>query len=348
LGNQTAKGKPKCLEGTRVNYNPNINDPRVRARITQAIEWIEQFVSNKPNFLSTRHIDKHFGQGQLALSKWLRSKLLLEVDPHYNHLTGKCKKYRRNYDGWAEVKQLLNGFNSIRVLPPEQQVQLDTAQFEYTEKSNRYFNPLQNLPKQIKRTTFKQSGFNYNYDIICAAPRLLLQYARRCGMTKATPTLDAYINDAAVLRTQIANATGLTPKEVKFVVNAILQGAPITHRYNSSILAHLNNRHLLINNLQTNTDMIKLRTEISSLWKSIKLHRDIKERLSPKVKSSIYRELEQEVLKSIERYLKKNNNHYFKEHDGWMCKMIIDDTELRSYVRSMTGYSIEITCEIFE
>jgi len=331
-----------------MNYKPNLSDPRVIKRITTAIEWIEQFVGNKSNWLSTREIDKHFGQGQLLLSKWLRSKLLIEADPHFNWKTGKCKQYARNYDGWSELKQLLNGTPSVRTITPRQQAQLDSAEFEYTEKSNRYFNPLQNLPKRVKRTTFKQAGFNYNYDIVCAAPRLLSQYARKCGMTKATPLLDAYVNDAISLRIQIANETGLTPKEVKLVVNAILQGASITHRYNSSILLELNNRHLLINNLQTNTSIIKLKTEISSLWKSIKLHKDVKERLSPKVKSSIYRELEQDVLKSIERYLKKTNNHYFKEHDGWMCKMIIDETELRSYVRSMTGYSIETTCEIFD
>jgi hypothetical protein len=331
-----------------MNYKPNLSDPRVIKRITTAIEWIEQFVSNKSNWLSTREIGKHFGQGQLPLSKWLRSKLLIEADSHFNWKTGKCKQYTRNYDGWSELKRLINGTPSVRTITPRQQAQLDSAQFEYTEKSNRYFNPLQNLPKRVKRTTFKQAGFNYNYDIICAAPRLLLQYARKCGLNKPTPILDAYVADANSLRIQIANETGLTPKEVKLVVNAILQGAPITHRYNSSILLELNNRHLLINNLQTNSSIIKLRTEISSLWKSIKLHRDIKERLNVRVKSSIYRELEQDVLKSIERYLKKTSNHYFKEHDGWMCKMIIDETELRSYVRSMTGYSIETTCEIFD
>jgi hypothetical protein len=329
-------------------YTPKLSDPRVIKRLTTAIEWIEQFVNNKPSWLSTREIDKHFGQGQLPLSKWLRSKLLIEADPHFNWKTGKCKRYVRNYDGWSELKRLLNGTPSVRTITPRQHAQLDSAQFEYMEKSNRYFNPLQNLPKRVKRTTFKQAGFNYNYDIVCAAPRLLSQYARKCGMTKATPLLDAYVNDAASMRIQIANETGLTPKEVKLVINAVLQGAPITHRYNSSILLELGNRHLLITNLQTNSSIIKLRSEISYLWKAIKSHRDIKERLNVRIKSSIYRELEQEVLKSIERYLKKTNNHYFKEHDGWMCKMIIDDIELRSYVRSMTGYSIETTCEIFD
>jgi hypothetical protein len=340
-------------------YEPNFNDSRVKARITTAIDWIEQFVTNKPNWLSTREIDRHFGQGQLPLSKWLRNKLLIESDSYYNYQTGRCKTYTRNYDGWLELKQQLNGKKISTTITPQQQQQLSSGIFTYEEKSNRWFNTLQNLPKRVKRSTFAQAGFNYNYDIICAAPRLIVQYARRCGFDSTCPLLDAYINDATSIRTQIAQEIGLTPKQVKFVVNAILHGAHITHKADSSILLELGSRHLLIDNLKQNLLINQLKEEIKEVWASIKPHRTsrtiinknnkiIKLPLSSKEKSEIYRELEKEVLTSIEKYLKKKSNFYFKEHDGWMCKQVIDEIELRSYVKSKTGYSIDLTCEIYE
>ena len=53
-------------------------------------------------------------------------------------------------------------------------------------------------------------GYNYNYDIVSAAPRLILQYARKCGLDKPTPLMDRYINDTEVFRQELADALDLS------------------------------------------------------------------------------------------------------------------------------------------
>ena len=103
-------------------YTPNYNDPRVKNRIIQAIAFVEQYVSKtKPNWLSTRAIDKHFGQGQLDISKFLRQKLLIIVDNHFNFETGKCKTYIQNPDGVNELRQALGGVKITQKITPQLQ-----------------------------------------------------------------------------------------------------------------------------------------------------------------------------------------------------------------------------------
>ena len=331
-------------------YQPNFNDPRVISRVQLALQFVEDFVSpHKANWLSTRAIDKAFGQGQLALSKWLRTELLIVADPHWNHLTGKCKSYKRNQDGYQRLKAQING--PVPQITPRQLSELSSGNFEYTEKSNRLWNPLQNLPKRIKRPLLAKNGYNYNYDICCAAPRLILQYARKCGMTIETPHMDLYIQDKTYVREQIAQHTGLTPDEVKFVINALLHGAIISHddRY-SSIITGINGKHSALDKLKENDYITSLREEILQIWKSIKPHRQLNttNRLSAKDKSKTYRELEELVLKEIQRYLVRTNNRGLLEHDGWTCMNAIDMNELRSLVRSNTGYKLEFDWIIYE
>jgi hypothetical protein len=333
-----------------MSYHPNLTNTRVIDRITKALDYVELYVSpHKANWLSTRVIDQAFGQGQLDLSKWLRNQLLIVVDPHFNYETGKCKSYKRNQDGFVRLKSLVNG--PAPQITPKQQSELDSGNFEYKEKSNRLWNPLQNFPKRIKRPLFAKNGYNYNYDICCAAPRLLLQYARKCGLTTETPHMDLYIQDRTFVRNEIAQYTGLTSDQVKFVVNALLHGAIISHdeRY-SSIITGINGKHSALDKLKENDYITSLREEIKQIWKSIKPHRGqiTSNRLSAKHKSKIYRELEELVLREIQRYLVRTNNRGLLEHDGWTCMNAIDINELRSLVRSNTGYELEFDWIIYE
>lgn len=341
-------------------YSPNFSDPRVIKRINLALEYVRQYIKpNENTWQSTRHIDDHFSQGQLPLSKWLRSKLLIVVDNHYNYLTGKCKTYSRNEDGYQELKSLMSSKPQQPQITSSEHEQLITGQFIYDHQANRLFNTIQSKPKYIKRPLLSSYGYNHTYDIICAAPRLILQYARKCGLDTPTPLLDQYLADRQQVRQQLAQDIGITTDQVKEIINALINGAVITHRSDTSILKILNNKHLLIDSLKQNQYITKLRVEIKSVWQSIKPHRPLRTminkngvtvnmRLTPRDKSDVYRELEELVLREIQRYLVRTNNRGLLEHDGWTCCDVVDTTELRSLVRSNTGYVIELEWSINE
>ena len=330
-----------------MDYEPKFNNKKFRERAQQALEWVEKYVSStKPNWLSTRAIDQQFGQQQLPSSKWLRQQLLIVVDPHWNHLTGKCKTYIRNSEGAKALRAALNPKVKITA---EQAEQLASGQFEYKEQSNRFFNPIQYIPKTVKRPLLASWGYRHNYDIACAAPRLVLQYARKCGLTKATPLLDRYINHTDQMRQELALELDLTTSEIKRVINTILNGGHISHRTDTSLFIELGSSHLKIDRLQASDTIANIKQEIKSLWDAIKPHRTLSSsRITPRDKSDVYRELEQQVIKSVRAYLNKTKNKGLLEHDGWTTCDVIDIIELRTYVRSMTGYDIQVVWELLE
>lgn len=341
-------------------YQPNFNDPRVQRKCQRAFEWTVNNLGKKPQAKSQKEIKDHFGQGQKPLTKWLRSQLLICTDQYFNRLTGQCKRYIANPSGIKQLKQLLNGPITIK---PELQAQLDTGLIEYRHQSNRFWNPLQNLPSYIKRPTLAQNGFNYNYDIQCCAQTLLLQYARKCGLDRPTPRLDEYIANRTHIRQQLAQELSITPDQVKKLLTALLNGARLAHRDHkglaSPLLLLLDNKSAIIDQLKSNSYVSELRKEIKLLWSVIKPHRSVRTitlasgktrscSLSPRDKAEIYRELEERVIRSVQTYLKRDNNKSLLQHDGWTCERAIDINELRTYVKTHSGYVIELDWEIWQ
>jgi hypothetical protein len=328
-------------------YQPKYNHKSFQKRALTAIAFIETYVFNRPVPVSKTQIDQHFGQLQLPSAKWFKDNLLICVDPYYNRETHICKKYVRNKQGLADLKLAL-GLTKV-IVTKEVEQQLATGDFEYKEQSSRLWNPLQFQPRVVKRPLLSKWGYNYNYDIVCAAPRLILQYARKCGLTKPTPLMDRYVNDTQAFRLELASELGMTTDQVKLVINSILNGGKISHSPDTSLFIELGRSHYLIDRLQASSTITATKKEIKTMWDKIKPHMTLTSaRVTPRNKSDVYRELELVVIKSVRAYLTKTGNKGLMEHDGWTTCDVIDISELRTYVRSMTGYDLDITWEIFE
>lgn len=338
-----------------MTYQPNFNRKNTHERCVTALQWVGKYITSKPNWLSKREIDKKLGRSNDDLGKWLRNQLLICTDHHYSMNNGKCKKYIRNEQGFEELKRFLGQKTVQPLITPAEHQQLVTGNFVYDKKANRSMHPLQNMKSSDRRIFFAEYGYIYDYDIRCAAPTLLSQYARKQGMTEPTPCLDLYIADRTSVRMDISKDTGLTTDQVKFVINAILQGAKISHYTDSAIFKELGRSHHFIDKLKQNQFISDLREEIKIMWSYIKqtitpeyiTDKNGKMRrkpLSGRDKSEIYRQIEEEVMREVMRYMKKTNCQIrsFSEHDGWRSDKMIDIDELRSYVKSNTGYLIGI------
>jgi hypothetical protein len=332
-----------------LNYTPNFNEPRTAERIERALTWVNRYVSaSKPNWLSCRAIQKEFGSLSRPLGKWLHQHLLICVEDHYNMETGKCKTYVKNVDGIQQLKKLITLPTTPSATPEEIQ-QLATGNFEYKEQSNRLWNSIQFKPSYVKRPLLAHWGYNYNYDIVCAAPRLVLQYAKKCGLNKPTPLMDRYVRDTKAMRQELADQLGMTTDQIKLVINSILNGSHISHKTDTSLFIELGRSHVLIDRLQASPTITDIKKEIKSLWDAIKPHRTLTTtRITPRDKSDAYRELEEQVIRSVNKYLTKTKNKGLMQHDGWTTCDVIDINELRTYVRSSTGYDLDITWEIYQ
>lgn len=331
-----------------MTYTPNWQHAKIRARCIKVITFCDDFLSkNKTFWLSRKQIYTHFGNTSRQPGSYLKHLLLQEADSYYNMVTGQCKRYSLNKQNLEELKRRINYCEDTTVNTVIEQ-ELATADFEYTHASNRQFHPLQFKPKHKKRRILGKYGYRYEFDIQAAAHTLILQHARHLGHNKPTPTLDAYIQDRTTYRQQLAQDLGISPNTVKTILTGILQGAVISRWHTNSIYLALDYNTVLLEQLRDHKFIKNYQQETREIWRTIKIQRGITQRMTGTIKSGVYRELENQVGKTVQRYLKRTHNAYFFEHDGWSCREMIDPIQLRDQVRQQTGFVIELDCTIYE
>jgi len=90
-----------------MNYEPNLNDPRTLKRIKHALGFVRGCMSETESHAwGTRYIDKHLGQINHKLGKFLRSHLLIETKSTWNKDSGICKEYKLNINGYHYIKDM--------------------------------------------------------------------------------------------------------------------------------------------------------------------------------------------------------------------------------------------------
>jgi len=344
-----------------MTYTPNPTNRAFIRRANLAIEFVDRYVHTTPNWLSTRWIDnpKHFGHSGNPLGNWLRQQLLICTDEYYNKDTGRCKKYVKNEIGYKELIGMLKG-NISKQLTPIHQQQLESGDFNYTSKSLRDYTWAQFLPKHKRNSILNNNGYRYHYDIEATAPTLLVQRAKILNPSLAIPSLEHYMNNRTEVRQQIAQACGVSEEQVKAVINSILQGGTISSWDQNKIFNKILLRsYSAVRLLNTNSDMINIKSDISSLWDILRA--DIPNRyklnkkgltviatVNAKEKAGVYRALETEVARPIRKYLKKQSLRVLWLHDGWSCDQGIDPIEIVRVVKQQTGYAIKLDWTIYE
>lgn len=345
-----------------MNYEPRISDPRVYMRISTAMDWcLYNLNETKPKEWARVYLDRQLGHTHRPLGQWLRNKLLITQDTHYNMLTGKCKAYLLNAQGVKDICVLLGlplprrwtKFKKTRVLQHSRakyHTELATGVFEYEHKSNRQFNPIQNLPTNVRTQLFVEHGYVYDYDIVSASMNLIHQLAQSARtpkrgkptLNKPTPELDCYLDNPTEYRNTLANDIGIEPAMAKQIIQARLNGAPL--RIGKKIYEdYLNNSRIHFYRLKTHKGFTRLTKEFTVLWDAIKRDQTYHlGRWSGKHKARVYFEQEQRVMRVIEQELTKNKCRYFLEHDGWRCDRFVVPYDLELAVRTKTGFVIQL------
>jgi hypothetical protein len=283
---------------------------------------------------------------------------MITTDNWFNAQTGQCKKYQLSVEGLNKIKALAGLEQFVPELSSDLSHQLESGEFEYTAKSDRIYNPIQQISKQTRGTLLANRGYRYNYDIEAAAPTLLLQRAQQIDHTQTFTALQHYVSNRSQVRSELAQQCEISQDKIKFVINAMLQGAVISCYQHGKIFQELDCDYNAIKKLQNNATVSALKTDIKLLW-SI-LRRDLPEkhitlasgktrraRLNGKDKSGYYRVIENQVGKVIQKTLRKQHIKFLWIHDGWCCDGIIDPREVETQVRRATGYTVKIDYEVF-
>ena len=333
-------------------YTPNFNDPRVIKRCLKAIGFTKALVSTtKEASIASRTIDKHFGHSGDNLSKYLRKKLLICVDPYFNKDTGKCKKYVYSAES---MRDLMNKINIDK--PPAVEWgkktyndELKTLNFKYNDKSHRLWNPIQNMKSAVRDRLLADAGLIYQYDIVCCAPTLLYQHSR----IKSLWTLEFYLNNRAEIREHLAEGLEVDKKVVKEFINSLFAGAVISTSPVRAVMAMFSNDIAKIEFIKQDTFIQLLHNDIKSMWQPIIasapveyiIDKNGKKRKKPfnsRAKWNVYFRLEREILDAQIEYMKERKIKSFLLHDGIFTNTKIDVKTMTDYIKEKTGYDVQL------
>jgi hypothetical protein len=323
--------------------------------------------TTKSHAWSTRYIDKYFGNQRNALSKYLRSQLLVCTDQFYkfNSSQNKCKEYRLNESGVRMLQENLNLAihttypSVVDLIKTDHAAELTTGAFEYTDKSQRLWHPLQRYRKQYKQQILAIHGYTHQYDIECCAPTLIHQAAQLADMDLYLPAIRQYLDNRQQVRQELAHELELPQAAVKEIINALFAGAVVSKNPKSDISHIVNGDLARIEYLKQNLFVCELRANIKTCWeylrpqmqKRTRITKSGSERLLPitsKQKWHLYFQLERQAMTCVRTHLDATNNKYFLEHDGWTCENPVDVDLLRIYVREQTGYDLRFEHEILQ
>jgi hypothetical protein len=329
--------------------------------------------TTKSQSWSSRYLDRYLGSSSHPLSKYLRENLLVVTDEfyRYNSSQNKCKEYRLNQRGVDELRDALK-ITNIQTYPSVAQVakedhlaELNSGVFEYNDKSNRYWHPLQRYRRQHRSQILADYGYQHQYDIETCAPTLIHQYSQMIPeriddkgkwlqgpMDLHLAALTQYLKEKTQVREEIALAIDLPAAAVKEIINALFAGAVISKNKDSDIYHILDGDISRIEWLKQDTYIQELARDIKTCWEYIRpvmqkrTRKTSKgtERLLPinaRQKWLLYFELERRVIDSVRCYLDERSIKYFLIHDGWTCASSIDERELSDYVREQTGFDVK-------
>lgn len=346
----------------------NPSNKRTRKTLKRALGMtLGMLDPEKPRQLSTRFIDRYYGQQQSNTAKYLRSTLL---KPHsnWNMETGKCIEYTYNPLGVAEVKRLLDIPQTVnkhqqriqnRALGLEwANTEFDFESIDYADKSNRLWHPIQNMPKSIRNSYLKTQGLRVQYDIRSAAPSLLYQLSWRYSHGVVLDTIDHYINNKDSVRARLAHESGLPVTNIKILINSLFAGAVLGASSRFSCWEYCNRDAGVIEFLKQHPYICDLRADIRQMWEylrpglpvttlTLSNGRTRRVQMSPRNKWHMYFVLERSVLNEIRSYLELVGVKYFLIHDAFVSEPLpygIED--LCYWIEAGVDFSVRFDQEI--
>jgi len=351
-------------------YEPNFNDPRVIKRCKRALGFAFGILGTKEEKqCHARSMDKYFGQGQTQISQYLKAQLLTPVDPHYQFGGEKslCKTYKLNRTGalklYSDISHNLTLTKQreyqlvIDTWEKEHLTELQSGNFEYKDKSNRSWHPLQNIKSEPRKQLFNKHGYSHIYDIKACAPTVIAHLANSYAVKQTITvkrmnnTFNNFLNNTAQFRQHIAETAGIEYSVAKKLINALFAGANLGCNTNYDTYKLLAYNYNSMRALQADSQLTELRTAIAKAWKLIQVGEDIelpkRKRMTSRKKWAVYFQYEKLIMDVIADYLDREYVRYFKEHDGWSCNVELDVDIVKEVVRYKTGINLEIEYEQF-
>jgi hypothetical protein len=336
------------------HYSMDEGIPKEYIIRNSGVQFLRAALQSQSATTTTSSISRHESQAtrpeqnlnNLTSSPLLSHSLVVTIPPSTSRVEETAAFDAILIDKWAE-----------HAFGPE----LKSLAFEYEDKSSRLWHPLQSVRKNEKKRLLAAHGLKFSYDIQCAAPTLLLQYAQNLTenlerniypLDLYLPSYSLYLKNRKACRERLAQLLEVDDKFAKTVLNSLFCGAQVGAGPYFALFRLLGT-YTRIEALKDDEFITSLRADIKQVWKYIeptltkitkvnKAGKTYKVRLSPKRKWNLYFSLERKVLDCVISYLKEKSNKHFLEHDGWATESKIDVQELQKVIFQKTGFRVVI------
>ena len=248
--------------------------------------------------------------------------------------------------------------------------ELQSLKFDYQDKSQRLWHPLQLVKKGIKVPIQVDAGLRYHYDIESAALTLLLQHSQhqpleisadgqylRGPMDLWLWGIQHYLSHKDRCRQQWARDLEVTVTQIKEIITALVAGARISERSESAVFTMLGHDRARLQALREHAEIAQFRGDLRDMWDYLKWvmpRRRVETRRGPRWQAissrdkwNLYFRLERSVLDQVRHYLCERQNPCFLEHDGWATRDPIDVIDLEKHIKITTGFCVRLDEKCF-
>ena len=322
-------------------YEPNWANKAVQAKLKSSLEWCNFCLNSIPKPVSSNELNKVFGSANHAMSAYLRANLLIQSGQYI--IGKKCFDYSLNRVGYEKLKAKCSNaimFSTPKLIKERYKEQLQSFEFEYNTKSDRYYHGLQNIRRDKKAEFWTVNGLPFDYDIEACAPTILLHLAKKYGFLDIlAEDIDSYLQNKNQMREHVAQVGMCDLNTAKRVINAMFNGAKISTSPFQHALDGISTQGKKA--LKEDKRVRLLVMSIKHMWMYI-------ERAEGKLKKStqkwsVYFRYERRILDAAKNYMDRHDVKYFTEHDGWRCNQELDLIDMTDEIQKKTGIRVKLT-----
>lgn len=325
-------------------YQPRYTDPRVQKKVEAVLRWCKLHLhSTRPHNVHHNELIAIFGPSGNSLSAFLRANLLQKVG---KYVVGESSYgYLLNEAGYKKVELQAHTANGEYKSPadlPKFHKDLETLEFNYTLKSDRYWHPLQNIRREQKDAFWVEQGLPFDYDIEACAPTVLIQLATRFGLLAyfAKPITD-YLANKDEFRAHVAKVADCSIPTAKRIINSLFNGARLSRNYRCSAFKALDCNYDAMTRLQEDPQVKALRHAVKLMWQRIQANTQLDLKKSS-AKWSVYFKFERAFIQIIQLECVKQGAKVFTEHDGFRTSKKIDKETILEVIKKKTNFVLKI------
>lgn len=334
----------------QLGKRPNLKPARNREKALNLIKLAEELDTYGARQIRAVELTKKLGNQCKPLGAWLRRGLIQEG--LYSVEQQIAYTYRPNHEFVNHLRLLLGVDEKpkIEVAKEIGKLFIPCERKNAPRKGHRFY-PWWSFMKKEKRREIFLAQFSklYEFDIECARPTVLLQlYDRKLPEHLKTSdkhkvnTWRAYVQDRNMFRRQLSDDLGVPVEDIKELLQGVTNGAWASTSARNPFCRKIG--QIKVHYLMKHDLYRGMREDLNTMWKVL-FPEQPKKSIGKKM-YGLYEPIEDEIMNSIEKFLKSVDVDGWFVHDGFFTYKDLCVTDIETHVFKTTNWSIKLEKKI--